>query len=1148
MRTEHKFGTSVKAIVAGIALVSGLLASAIPAGAATTAPELSTMDRTIIGSGSDTTYDLMMTLDKVYAAANGCATIWASSSSQPKNGQCDTADTASGNGPDKSAFPWVNDSHATAKELYPVGSGAGQTELCNQSSTNVRAVDFARSSSGPATSTTAEKCSDLKYVAYAEDAVTWYHFTKNPNGTDTASSRIVSIDKATLTTIFRGEVTLWSQLNGNSGVLDVNGNPFAAVESSATPSPAASTSASPLASPLPSTGIVLYTTQSNSGTYSYWTNASRTNSTTKMSAPSPTPVASQTAPAIYTTNQENYPAAIKQDGNTNNAIYFMSVGRYKQLAGITDQESAYSSLTASGTHNAGGLEDALGQVNGVEPTIANIAKGADKTTGYFPYSRNVYNITRYASASTNAYVGPDGFLCKITDSTTDRIKISGYRTLIQNAIKSEGFAPLPVKDGSYCRVDTANVAVTPNDATAPTITLAAPSPSANASGAATFTISFNEPVRATDASKLTVAQTGNSSIAFTTTATNSKGVTVSAFDSGNTNDLDPYANKVVSTLVVNVTGIAYDADGSKPVTVSLAAAAVKDRAGNSSALATFTTASRTTAPDLASPSASAAASSNASGVATFTVNFSRGVRLSDASKLTASQSGNSTLVVAYSAANANGAPVSLFDANNTNANDPNGVRLVKTATVTVSGVAYGSPVSINFAAGAGTATNATTTPELNYSVDSNTTAPAPADTASPSASASASSNASGVATFTVNFSRGVRLTEASALTASQSGNSTLVVAYSAKNAAGSSVALFDANNTNADDPNNVRLVKTAVVTVSGVAYGSPVSIKFAAGAGTATNATTTPELNYSVDSNTTAPVVVVLDTEAPTVSALADSTYASGTTAAPGTFKLSFSEPVRNVDLSKFSYITNANAAKPAAIATPAAVYTCKTASGRTVVCDSDSNNNDDNPSASLAVKTMDIKLGKTSVTNASLVIAADAFSDKAGNSSASAVLKKALADVADTGVWTTDTNTTGTGTHTVHVWGSNKVTVEFATGTNGGLTAVTVDGVGYNSGETAATVGTAGAVNLYTTSTGSTTVEVAFTSLGWHTVKIDAKAPVTTANATGLPSKRLLTAYVAAVPAIGTVGKPGYVAGKAEVKATFAQGKTVKINSISAS
>jgi ABC-type phosphate transport system substrate-binding protein len=967
MRTEQKFGTSVKAIVAGIALVSGLLASAIPAGAATTAPDLSTMDRSIIGSGSDTTYDLMMALDKVYAAANGCATIYASSASQPKNGQCDTADTAAGNGPDKSAYPWVNDSHAVIKELYPVGSGSGQSELCSQSSTNVRGVDFARSSSGPASGSSAEKCSDLKYIAYAEDAVTWYHFTKNPDGTDTASSRIVSIDSTTLGKIFQQKVTLWSELNGNAGVLDANGNPFAVASSSATPSPSASATDAPLADPLPATGIVLYSAQTGSGTYKLFTDSSHTNSTSKMGSPNVSPSPSQSAAAVYTTNQENYPSAIAQDKNTNNAIYFMSVGRYKQLAGITDQDNAYSSLTATGSHNAGGYADALGQIDGKEPTIANITKGADKTTGYFPYSRNVYNITRYASTATNAYVGPNGFLCKSTNDTKDRIKQIGYRSLIESAIKAEGFAPLPVSGGSYCRVLAANTSVTADDATAPTITLAAPSPSANASGAATFTISFNEPVRATDASKLTVTQSGNSSIAFTTSASSSKGATVSAFDSGNTNDLDPYANKVISNLVVNVTGIAYDADGTHPVTVSLAAGAVADRAGNSSAAKSFTTASNTTAPDLASPSASASASSNASGVATFTVNFSRGVRLTDASALTASQSGNNTLVVAYSAKNANGAPVSLFaDSTNTNANDPNGVRLVKTATVTVSGVAYGSPVSINFAAGAGTATNATTTPELNFSVDSNTTAP-------------------------------------------------------------------------------------------------------------------------------------VVDTEAPTVSDNG-STYKSGSTLSPGSFKLTFSEPVRNIDLTKFSYVSN-TATGPVAIATPAAVYTCKTATGRSVACNSDTNNNDDNPSASLAVKTMDIYLGKTPVQNASLFIAAGAFNDKAGNYNVAYVHKTSLVanNLVVVGTWATSgtdlVSSKSNDSRTYGIWG-NSVNVVLAKAALGGKVSLKIDGVEY--AVDPATI-TGSQISWDLNGSGNATVALTGLTLGWHTVAIKnlGKSPTATGTTT---------------------------------------------------
>lgn len=818
---------NLKMFIAGFIAIGGLIGSALPANAVTTAPDLSSMDRTIVGSGSDTTYDLMMALDKVYNAANGCATIWSASASQPYNGQCDTADQASGNGSDKTSFPWVNDSHSVIKELYPVGSGNGQKELCRQHQPNIRGVDFARSSSGPASGSTAENCSDLKYVAYAEDAVTWYHFTKNPDNSDTASSRIDSIDTTTLKAIFRGEITNWSALNGNPGVVDVNGNPFAVAPSAATPSPSPSTSDAPLAAPLPDTGIVLYTAQTSSGTYSYWTNSARTNSATKMSAPSPTPVASQTAAAIYSTVQENFPAAIAYDGNTNNAIYFMSVGRYKQNAGITDQEDAYSTATSGGSKNAGGYADALGKINGIAPTVTNIAKGADKSAGYFPFSRNVYNITRYASAATNAYVGPDGFLCKITNSTKDRIKQVGYRTLVENAIKAEGFAPLPVSAGSYCRVLNPNTSVTPNDASAPTVTLASPSPTANAAGVATFNINFSEPVRMTDASKLTATQSGNAGLSVTTTAVNSKGVSVSAFDAGNTNDSDPYANKVISNLTVTVSGVAYDADGSKPVNITLAAGAAADRAGNTTAVFTASVASGTSAP-------------------------------------------------------------------------------------------------------------------------------------------------------------------------------------------------------------------------------------------------------------------VVPDTVAPTVSNNG-STFKTGTTAAPGSFKLTFSEPVRTIDLSKFTFIANAAGKAPVVITAPAAVYSCKTAAGRATACDFWANTNDDNPSGSLAITSIDIRLGKTAVTNGALSIAAGAFTDLAGNANAAAAIKQSLVvnDVVQAG---TGWSTSGTDqisikandTRTYYIWGT-ATTVVLGKDAKGGKVSVTIDGAQF---APSATPGE-GQISWDLNGSGTATVAKSGLALGWHTVVV---------------------------------------------------------------
>ena len=860
MRSSLTTSRGIKALVAGIALIGSLIATS-PANAET-APALSTMDRTIVGSGSDTTYDLMMALDKIYNAANGCATIWYTGETQPISGLCSSNDNASGNGVDRSQYPWVNDSHAVIKQVYPVGSGNGMTELCKQDLSAARPVDFARSSSGPTSSGTAEKCSDLKYIAYAIDAVSWYHFTKNPDGSDTASSKIASISTTVLREIFKGTKTKWSDLNNNAGVKDSSGNQI---------------------TDLPETGIVRYTTQSGSGTFSYFTNSSRTNSVNEMKTPAATPVPSQTAAALYTTNQENNPTAIANDGNTNNAIYFMSVGRYRQLAGITgniaDNVNGYTG-NASGVS---GATDALGAVDGIAPTFPKIQLSEQTpSTGKFPFSRRVYNVTRYASASTNAYVGASGFLCTASDSTKDRVKNVGYRTLIQAAIRAEGFVDIPVSGSSYCRTATANIVDSPDDAVAPTITVASPSPVASADGTLAVTVSFNEGVRATDSSLLTVTQSGNGSLSYTTTATNTKGASIAAFDTSSTNDNDPYANKLLATMTFNVKNIA---SGANPVVITLAAGAVKDRANNSSAVFTRSYSSNTTTPDVVAPTVS------------------------------------------------------------------------------------GSPTAVS----------------------------------------------------------------------------------------------------------------------------------------------------------------------------------------SKRVWTLTFSETVRALDLTKFSYVKNVNAVAPVALASIAPTYTCKNSDGDVVGCTWAANSNANDPNGVLAIKTLVINTGQASSLNVSVNIAAGAFQDRAGNVADATSVQADLADVADTGTWTSNA-ATAAASRTQHVYAGSNVQVTFATGTNGGVATVTVDGVLYDTGKTVATVGVLKGVNLYAASNGTTTVTVPVSVKGWHTVKVAWAGLTTAANATGLPSERRLTSYVPAVPAVpavGKVGQPGYKAAVPAVPAvlaTFAQGTTVAIDSISGS
>ena len=850
-----------KAVSASIALVAGVLVSALPA-SATTAPALSTMDRTIVGSGSDTTYDLMMAIDKVYNAANGCATIFISG--QPKDGSCDTNDSASGNGADKTQYPWVNDSHAVIKEVYPVGSGNGAGELCAQgtgaNATTVRHVDFARASSKRTS------CSDLQNVAYGLDAVSWYHFTKDRTGANTPSAKIASLGTATLSKIYDGTYKSWSELNNKADVLDADGLSI---------------------SDLPNSPIIVYVTQSGSGTYGFFAGkltgvSSKMLAQSTVFAPTPSPSASPSY-GYYSTNQENFPAAIYNDGNEGNAIYFMSIGRYKQLSNLAATGSEYDNSYSSATSVANGLgvrsavgslcsqcQDAMGQVAGVEPTATNIQNTeVTGATTKFSFARRVYNVLRYPSAAVSAYAGTTGWLCTATDSTKDRIKQVGYRTLINNAIISEGFQPLPVSSGSYCRLETGGTA----DTVAPTITLASPSPTAKADGTATIAVSLSEQSRGTDASKLTVTQAGNASLSYTVTATNAFGGAISAFNAANNNNDDPYWQLTMKNLSISVSNIAYDADGTHPVVVSFAAGAVADPAGNNSASTSFNIVSRTTAP-------------------------------------------------------------------------------------------------------------------------------VPADVVAP--------------------------------------------------------------------------------TVSGV------------------------------------------------------SSLVSG----KAVWTATFSEPVRSLDTSKFTYVKNAAGALPAVQPSAAPVYTCANSDGVVVPCSWAYNTNAYDPSGVLAIKSLVIKTGLAPAATApiSVNIAAGAFVDAAGNNAAPASLNggaTALADVADTGTWTGST-ATAAATRTVHVYGGN-VAVTFATGANGGVASVMVDGVLYDTTETANTVGLAKGVNLYTPTSGTTTVTVPVTVRGWHTVKVTVAVASSSANTTGYPSKRLSPKSPAAP----------YSSAK---KATFVSGTTVTINSITAS
>jgi hypothetical protein len=574
MQNGHKFGETAKAVIAGFIVVGGLVASSLPAAAVTTAP--STVDTTLVGSGSDTTYDMMKALDKVYAGANGCATIWYTGETQPFNGTCSTNDLASGNGAEKISYPWVNDGHTTGVQRYPVGSGNGVKELCYQGLANIRNVDYARSSSSSATT-----CSNLTFVAYAKDAVSWWHATKDKNGDATTSAKIASISKADLTKIYNGTYRVWSDLNGKAK--DANG---VVIDDLAT------------------RPIKRYTVQAGSGTLAYWTSnivAPAASLPAVMSTPEPsaTPSASPTevAPAspLYSTVQENTALPIYEAGHEADAIYFYSYGRYKMNAGITGSPNSYFGNSVANTYPL--AEDALGKIDDVAPTNTSLVA----SSGAFPLARNVFNVLRYPSAETLKFTGPSGFICSESiGNIKDRISGKTYRTLISDSILAEGFVPLPLGTtgggqvgSSYCRV-TASGSPTA-DVTAPTVGV---DTGATYSGKASATFVFSEPVRSIDTSKFTAegsvvtdtsATSGvyksvvNGDLPVTVVCYNQKSVVVPSCASGSA-DSDPY--QILSVKKVAVTISAAKANS---VRFTAAAGAGTDLAGNTSGAYTAVT-------------------------------------------------------------------------------------------------------------------------------------------------------------------------------------------------------------------------------------------------------------------------------------------------------------------------------------------------------------------------------------------------------------------------------------------------------------------------------------------------------------------------------------------------------------------------------
>jgi ABC-type phosphate transport system substrate-binding protein len=227
--------------VAGATVLA--LSAAIPAGATVTDPG----NNLIVGSGSSTTYTMMQQLDLLFNNAASCTLTSANTgvAPQPLDYACVTGgggdpvalDASPTNTPEN---PWAD----VAVQEPAIGSGSGINQLSkvtadHTTSVNVaNNVNFARSSRAAAST----DYTGLNFVAYAEDAVSWFHYLTVPvahhvitktngsqtsdvvDGTDTVdtpSKNVTNLTKAQVQGIWNGTYKNWNQVGGDNAPIVV---------------------------------------------------------------------------------------------------------------------------------------------------------------------------------------------------------------------------------------------------------------------------------------------------------------------------------------------------------------------------------------------------------------------------------------------------------------------------------------------------------------------------------------------------------------------------------------------------------------------------------------------------------------------------------------------------------------------------------------------------------------------------------------------------------------------------------------------------------------------------------------------------------------------------------------------------------------
>lgn len=377
-------------------LVVGAMAAAVAASMAVSgnadAQTTTAANNIIVGSGSQTAYSLMVSLDSLFNASPGCALL-ATSGTQPLNFSCPSG---------TSGLPAANGENPTndvAVEEPPLGGKYGLQQLEDQGSgvsTQTAPISYATGPRGPLSTDPP----GLNFVTYALDGVDWFHWTE-VKGKATPSAKVTTLTNAQLAAIWTGQDTNWDQVGGKNAPIDV------------------------------------YVTNSGSGLLSLWdSDLGGINAQQYV-------ISKGTAYADTHVIEQNEDASIIANGDEANAIFFLSVGRYHQTCATVCGGTKVPGKGASTT--------ALGEINGVAPTSANILSGS---FSFLVRLSNIYsngtnsNIPAATQATLN-FASEDGFLCKpqvsggkaIIDPNTG----VSYRTEIDNLIKAAGDVPLPLQ-------------------------------------------------------------------------------------------------------------------------------------------------------------------------------------------------------------------------------------------------------------------------------------------------------------------------------------------------------------------------------------------------------------------------------------------------------------------------------------------------------------------------------------------------------------------------------------------------------------------------------------------------------------------------------------------------------------------------------